>query len=265
MKPKSSNVEKSIENNGSEVAEKTNKKTDIKRRDLKKEKSLTREKTQLYKQQSPIHNNSKRKNIANKSSSNIDRKNKDFAPNKVETWEYYEMRNNIIKHDEAIKQANSNNFMDENIDDFIQSAKSQFMNENNDSVLEDSNDSEIIKQQPSDEKNLNSYQYSSIDAFEEEFDAKRKTSAKEMLEGITKRVVLNDVNSNTLKFHSNQGSLIPNLINEKSHLFSEPLVSLKDEHRNMVFSSMSMIKRRKEIEYNQLLECLSNLINVTFY
>ena len=175
------------------------------------------------------------------------------------------MRNNIIKQEVPEKEIGLNNFLDQNTsDDFqIQSAESQFITDNNDSVLEcnDKSEDKIID---------GLYQYSSIDDADFDLsklnlnDAKRKTSAKEMLEGITKRVVLNELNPNASKYVNNNyneiNGLNPSLLNEKSHLLAEPGLNLRDEHKNMIFSSMSMNKRKKDIEYNQLLECLSKEI-----
>ena len=226
-----------------------------------------------------IINNSKGKKLNRETPKNgpvqsPSKKSTTLTPNKVETWEYYEMRNNIIKNDELEKQGDPNNFLDQNsMEDFIQSAESQFIKENNDSVLE-GNENKF------DDKMLdNVFQYSSVDdasAYAEDFDlsklnindAKRKTSAKEMLEGITKRVVLNEVNPNASKYsnnnHLDMNKLNPRFLNEKSHLLAEPFLNFGDGQRNMIFSSMNMNKRNKDIEYNQLLECLSNDINFDF-
>lgn len=173
------------------------------------------------------------------------------------------MRNNIIKQEVTKKENGLNNFLDQKTSDNfeIQSAESQFITDNNDSVLE-------CKEKTEDKIIDGLYQYSSIDDVDFDLsklnlnDGKRKTSAKEMLEGITKRVVLNESNPNASKYANNNyneiNRLNPSLLNEKSHLLAEPGLNLKDEHKNMVFSSMSMNKRKKDIEYNQLLECLSN-------
>lgn len=220
--------------------------------------------------QSPIYNNSKgaknkKETSQNDPSKSLPNKSSILKPNKVETWEYYEMRNSIIKQEEPEKEIALNNLLDQNAsEDFqIQSAESQFITENNDSVLESNEKSE-------DKLMDGLYQCSSTDDVDFDLsklnlnDANRRTSAKEMLEGITKRVVLNESNPNASKFVNNDFSEInklnPRFLNEKSHLLSEPALNFRDEHKNMIFSSMSMNKRKKDIEYNQLLECLSNKI-----
>ena len=198
-------------------------------------------------------------------SSTKPRQQSNFLPNKVDAWEYYEKRNEQAKSD--TNQANTNlNFNtaitlnEENIEEFIQPEKSQLIGEQH-----ENNDAQLLN--AIDEKFGGQYQYSSIDieSLNEDMDLnivygdmKRKTSAKEILEGITKRVVLNEMHSHHGDEHNLHDRYNSSAANEKSHMFMEPLMNLKDEHKNMIFANLNMNRRRREIEYNQLLECLSN-------
>lgn len=84
--------------------------------------------------------------------------------------------------------------------------------------------------------------------------AKAKHS-REILDGITKRVILNEANQNN-PFQSQsfyKSFMMGN--NEKCHLIDT--VDLKGCDTNLRFANLKQNKKYKEIEYNQLLECLS--------
>jgi hypothetical protein len=92
----------------------------------------------------------------------------------------------------------------------------------------------------------------------------RKKTSRELLDGITKRVVFNEMQNANYPYSkvknakTNINKLYPflNGYHEKCHLI-EPFDLNEQPDKNMRFSNLVDNRRRKEVEYNQLLECLS--------
>lgn len=84
---------------------------------------------------------------------------------------------------------------------------------------------------------------------------------KEILDGIKKRVIINEIRSNIKnKYDDLYDPLHIENMNERTH-FIEPISNIKHNHySNMKFSTFFQNAHLKSYEYNKLLECLSKII-----
>lgn len=179
--------------------------------------------------------------------------------------------NSEIKLEKSITSLNSEKF--ENIDKIIENendCSNKFNEFEEDHEEEDENlDNEdyeykTIKMFSSDTENLGQMSYHDFNYDRENTDQilverKRAKNSKEILAGITKRVVMADTQhlKKLSKDFIRKYNSIDTSNDEKGHII-EP-VDLKSNYNNYKFRRSNQNKKIREIEYNQLLECLSKI------
>ncbi|CAF0708647.1 unnamed protein product [Brachionus calyciflorus] len=214
------------------------------------------DKDELTKNQNENKTNSTKRSVSN------------LLPNNSRTWDFYQKRNGDLN--DLILNKNSTNDSFDKLTKNLDNIQQEVNVEDKIAPYSDFEDHEETDHEEYEYETIKIYSSSDTDNYRENSnftdhdknentldERKRTKNSREILEGITKRVIIADTQN--MKKLSNQEffrryNTMEMDSDEKGHFIEPP--DLKSNNDNFKFRRMIQNKKTTEYEYNQLLECL---------